>query len=218
MKKILVIVVIILLGGCDNLNKKYPTKLYGIEIFDNVNKYKIGDKDLTLEDFSKSEFNDTWYGYEKIKFNRSSNFVNYRVSINQNFEIVYISGGIPIREKRDNFKNKCVTKRDDFLKGVSKLYNFSFTNFKNKYFINNRGSSELKTSYTDRKYLIFKKNNKDIILASSCIYRHSGANVVQRFSYWIEEYDHTKERMLGYEMKETKKLKNEMIKFDFTGL
>jgi len=219
MKKLLGIVVLgLLLSGCDNFDKKYPTKLFGIEILDNVNSYKISDQDLTIKDGSKREYTDTWLiSDRKIRFNESSNFANYSIEIDKNLKVVDVSGYIYFKEERDNFKNKCEKRRDDFLKGVSKLHNFPFRNFKNKYFINHRGSSEKKTTYTDRKYIIFKKNNEELILASSCVYSHKEHNVWQRFSYWIEVYDYTKERMMG-NMKEIKKLKNEMIKFDFTGL
>lgn len=219
MRKILGIVALVLLSGCDNFNKNYPTKLFGIEILENVNDYKIGDKDLTTKDGIKNDDRDTWFMSSlKISFNESSNFESYAIDIDKNLKIVEISGYAFFEEERDNFKNKCETRRDDFLKGVSKLHNFPFRNFKNKYFINNRGSSDKKTTYTDRKYIIFKKNNEELILAASCIYTHDELNVVQKFGYWIEVYDYTKERMIGYNMKETKKLKNEMIKFDFTGL
>ena len=73
MKKFFWILVFVLLNGCDNYNKKYPTKLFGIEIFDNVNSYKISDQDLTIKDGTKRKNINTWYiSNRKISFNEKA--------------------------------------------------------------------------------------------------------------------------------------------------
>ena len=219
MNKVLVILFLgLILNICSEINKKkYPTKLFGIEIYDEINNYKIGEDNLTIS-------NDVDCGYGcffsnvRVKFNENSAFDTYGAYTNNELIIIHLSGGTSIIEKKSDFQNKCVDQRNEFIENIASLHKFSFRDFKNKFFINRKGSSTEKTTYTDRKYIIFKKNEKNLILASSCIYSYNKPNIEQWFSYWIEDFEITKKRMIEQGMVETKKLNNSMLKFDLTGL
>ena len=92
---------------------------------------------------------------------------------------------------------------------------------KNKFFINGQGVEE-DPSYTDRKYIIFKSNNKEMVILSSCIYNYENEDgeifIDQRMTFGIEDREFQIKRMLDDNMVETKKMSNEMIKFDLAGL
>ena len=222
MKKLLGIIVLgLLLSGCNEMDKKYPTKLFGIEMYDDVNNYTFDDKKLTIESGSKREKFDAWLFSKKIKFHKNSSFGYFYLYTNKDLKIIDISSGISISEKKSEFKNKCLKERNQFIKNFSTLYKFSPNKFKNKFFINGQGVEE-DPSYTDRKYIIFKSNNKEMVILSSCIYNYENEDgeifIDQRMTFGIEDREFQIKRMLDDNMVETKKMSNEMIKFDLAGL
>ena len=221
-KKLLGIIVLgLLLSGCNEMDKKYPTKLFGIEMFDNVNNYTFDDKKLTIESGSKDKKYDAWFFSKQIKFHKNSTFDYYYLHTNKDLKVIDISSMVSMSEKKSEFKNKCLKQRNQFIKNFSTLYRFSPNKFKNKFFINGQGVKEDPT-YTDRKYIIFKSNNKKMVIFSSCIYDYENEEgeifINQRMTFSIEDHEHQKERMAYQNMVETKKLSNEMIKFDLAGL
>ena len=120
MKKILGIVVLgLLLSGCNEMDKKYPTKLFGIEMYDDVNNYTFDDKKLTIESGSKREKFDAWLFSKKIKFHKNSSFGYFYLYTNKDLKIIDISSGISISEKKSEFKNKCLKERNQFIKNFS---------------------------------------------------------------------------------------------------
>ena len=173
---------------------KPPLKLFGIKLFENINKYSK-DKILKYEDLEKvygdEENKDPylnkirWVDANDLVVIKNDNFDTYSLYVNEKLEIEGIDGTNEAEFEEDEKLQKCLNFKEELITKIVVLHNLNINNFKvQNYVYSKDDSSEHENNIVSQS--IFKFNHDGINLSYSLtceIFVDANASL-----FWIELY------------------------------
>ncbi len=170
MKKFLTIIVLGLLFSGDAYADNLPTKLFGIEIYGNIEDYAKKDSGKKYPNRKGIiSFNESEYKFFNIT--RSNLFDKYMLRSDEEFKILVITGGFQflVLNKYDRDMPRCRHYKNEFIKMISNdaHYDVNQNSFKQKYYKADYKSNHM---IIDSSQLSYRKKFNKLILQVYCVY------------------------------------------------
>ena len=187
MKKLFIIIVIFISFQSWTKADEVIDKIFGVKLLEDISNY------ADIENGIKLSFIKNTYTFvdKDIDIERDPIFSSYYLRTNTDYKIINVTAILKISDSLDNFKNKCSSKKKDFVSSLSSSLNLDIKDFK-QYFhkgIKIKGSS-VKALWNNSVYT-YKDNGKNFRLIMYCNYLRRDDNSFEEsllVSWLTEDY------------------------------
>jgi len=180
MKKILGLLVISFLCINTAYSREYPSKIFGINLFDKFDSY-VSDK--SKYSGKLSNLKKPW-PYLKVRPNlnliQEYSFSIASIYVDSGSEIVGIVGTTRLPDqKQENFKMRCENKKDNLIKKIIKKYDIPKKVVENLYWTYSKSDSiTTSASWRSEAHISYYLNNVPVRLRVTCGYTLAGSSDV----------------------------------------
>ena len=186
MKKYLKCILIIFF--CINLPNYLSANIdniFGVKLFDNVNKYAKIEKGVT-----KSFLPNNIYTFidKDLNIERDPTFDRYYLRTNDKYQIINISGSRILSVNKNNFTNKCPEKKREFITQLTSSLNIKPNNFKSNYSKMSERHGKTIRFLWDASDYIYKDDGKRFVLSVYCVYKNFNNQLISTINVnWLTE-------------------------------
>jgi len=176
--------------------------LFGVKIFDDVEKYSNKDKAVPQPNRPGTFF----FPDEAINIERSEDFDTYYLRTNNKYKIINVTGKKYFFEDIDTFKNNCLEGKKQMIYNMSLFFEKSGEKFSQNYWHN----EEFKSIW-DESQIFYNDGDNDLLLAIHCSYREYKGDILGELGVsWVTK-DYYEKHIKGL-WKKIKKFDNKFIK------
>ncbi len=126
MKRLLLILILTLSFQSWAKADEVIDKIFGVKLLEDISNYADIENGITLS-FIKNTYT---FVDKDIDIERDPIFSSYYLRTNTDYKIINVTAILKISGSLDNFKNKCSSKKKDFVSSLSSSLNLDIKDFK----------------------------------------------------------------------------------------
>ena len=176
--------------------------LFGVKIFDNVEKYSSKDNAISQPNRTGTFY----FSDETINIERSEDFDEYYLRTDSEYKIINITGKKYFFENINTFKNDCLESKKQMINDMSLFFKKTGEKVLQNYWHNEKDKS-----IWDESQIFYNDGNNELLLAIHCNYREYNGSLVEALGVsWVTK-DYYEKHIKGL-WKRIKKFDNKFIK------